>query len=247
MRTAIRTRWRVAHTLAFMLIGFNLPAVGQGVGPDPSRPTFDCAKARSPLALLICSGEETARVDWDLRIASWARYFSLDEGGRASFWEDQDKWLRSLNQKCRLSNSPPFSSQQTSCVIGAYRGRAVLYRSKLTGDALAESKLTPEQLAQIQRALIALGFLNGEADGEFGPLNSGRHEKVSGGEWRSPERLPVYGAATGSSGETCGSRYRPERSYGGQSLGKPNPAERFSPSGKSTCGRRVPTTDAVSR
>jgi hypothetical protein len=31
-----------------------------------SRPTFDCAKAKSPLALLIClSGEETARADWD--------------------------------------------------------------------------------------------------------------------------------------------------------------------------------------
>jgi peptidoglycan hydrolase-like protein with peptidoglycan-binding domain len=169
MRMSIRTRFRVVSALAFTLVGVNLFAVAQEVGPSSSRPTFDCAKTRSPLALLICSGQETARADWDLRIASWVRYFSVDESGRATFWEDQDKWLRSLNQKCGLSNSPPFSAQQTSCVIAAYRGRAALYRSKLTGDALAESRLAPEQLAQIQQALIALGFLNGAADGEFGP------------------------------------------------------------------------------
>jgi hypothetical protein len=78
--------------------------------------------------------------------------------------------LRSLNQKCQLTNSPTFSRQQNSCVIGAYRARAELYRSKLTGDALSESRSTPEQLSQIQQALIALGFLNGEPDGEFGPM-----------------------------------------------------------------------------
>ena len=65
---------------------------------------------------------------------------------------------------------PPFSREQISCVIAAYRGHAAAYRSKLTGDALAESRLSPEQLAQIQQALIALGFLNGEADGEFGTV-----------------------------------------------------------------------------
>ena len=40
----------------------------------------------------------------------------------------------------------------------------------MTGDALAESKLTPEQLATFQQALIALGFLGGETDGEFGSV-----------------------------------------------------------------------------
>jgi tetratricopeptide (TPR) repeat protein len=134
------------------------------------RPTFDCAKAKSPLALLIClGGEETARADWDFKIAHWARNFSLDKGDRAAFWEDQDKWSRSLNQKCGLS-APPFSRQQTSCVIDAYKERAALYRSKMSGDALAESRMTPEQLLQIQQALTTLGFFDGEADGEFGPV-----------------------------------------------------------------------------
>jgi peptidoglycan hydrolase-like protein with peptidoglycan-binding domain len=54
-------------------------------------------------------------------------------------------------------------------VVAAYKGLAAAYRSKLRGEALAESNLTPERLAKIQQALIGLGFLNGEADGEFGP------------------------------------------------------------------------------
>ena len=116
--------------------------------PISSRPTFDCEKAKSPLALLICSGEENARADWDFKIAHWARNFSLKEADRAAFWNAQDKWSKSLDKKCRLSE-PPFSRQQTSCVIAAYKERAALYRSKLTGDALAESKMTPEQLSQI--------------------------------------------------------------------------------------------------
>jgi uncharacterized protein len=146
----------------------NTAAVAQG-GSISSRPTFDCRKAKSPLALLICSGDDTARADWDLVIAYWARYFSLDEDDRKTFREDQNKWLRSLDEKCRLS-APPFSRQQTSCVIDAYKARAALYRSKLRGPALAESKMTPEQLSQIQQALITLGFFDGEADGEFGTM-----------------------------------------------------------------------------
>jgi peptidoglycan hydrolase-like protein with peptidoglycan-binding domain/uncharacterized protein YecT (DUF1311 family) len=148
-----------------------LLAMGVAVADVPisSRPTFDCEKAKYPLALLICSGEETARADWDFNIAHWARNFSLAESDRAAFWKDQDKWSKSLDKKCRLSG-PPFSQKQKSCVIDAYRKRAALYRSKLSGDALAESKLTPERLSQIQQGLITLGFFQGEADGQFGPL-----------------------------------------------------------------------------
>ena len=148
-----------------------------------SRPTFDCAKAKSPLALLIClSGEETARADWDFKIAHWAGNFSLDEGERAAFWKDQDQWSKSLNQKCGLT-APPFSRQQTSCVIDAYKERAALYRSKLSGDALAEFEMAPEQLLEIQEALAKLGFFDGEADGEFGPLTRvaiRRYQKANG-------------------------------------------------------------------
>jgi peptidoglycan hydrolase-like protein with peptidoglycan-binding domain len=57
-----------------------------------------------------------------------------------------------------------------SCVVAAYKERAAQYRAKLKGDALAESKMTPEQLSQIQQALITLGFFDGKADGILGPV-----------------------------------------------------------------------------
>ena len=75
-----------------------------------------------------------------------------------------------MAQKCKLaSQMQPFSREQVSCVTRAYRARAAAYRSKLAGDARAESNLSPGQLLQIQKALIEGGFLNDEADGEFGP------------------------------------------------------------------------------
>jgi hypothetical protein len=164
---------------------FTLLAVGVAMADVPisSRPTFDCGKAKSSLALLIClSGKETARADWDSKIAYWASNFSLDEGERAAFWKDQDQWSRSLIGNCQLS-APPFSRQQISCVIGAYKERASLYRSKLSGDALAESQMTPEEFFEIQEALATLGFFDGEADGEFGPLTRAairRYQKANG-------------------------------------------------------------------
>jgi hypothetical protein len=68
MRPSIRTTVMVRYALlAFLLGSIKLATAAQGGGPSFSQPSFDCAKARSPLALLICSGEETARADWDLR------------------------------------------------------------------------------------------------------------------------------------------------------------------------------------
>jgi uncharacterized protein len=147
------------------------PSLAPASGPNfSSQPTFDCAKARSPLAVLICSDSQAARADWELVTASWARYFSLNENDRPKFKENEDKWFASVARKCKLtSQRPPFALEQISCVTGAYRARAAAYRSKLTGDALAESKLSRDQLVQIQQALIAAGYLNDDADGESGP------------------------------------------------------------------------------
>jgi uncharacterized protein len=96
MRVSVKTTLKIGYALPFFLVWFNLAAVAQEAGPISSRPTFDCAKARSPLALLICSGEDTAQADWDMIVAYWARYFSLDENDRAKFSGDQDEWLALL-------------------------------------------------------------------------------------------------------------------------------------------------------
>jgi hypothetical protein len=159
---------RVLGQLAVLVLCFN---IAQSQSLDLNKPTFDCTKARSGLGLLICGSEEAARADWDLRTASWSRFFSLAGMDRADFWQEQDKWLQSVSKICQIVHrQPSFSRREVSCVVNSYKGRASIYRSKLTGDALAESKLKPEQLADIQSRLIANGFLKGEADGEFGQL-----------------------------------------------------------------------------
>jgi uncharacterized protein len=127
-----------------------------------SKPTFDCARGRSLTAQVICLDQAGASADWDLTSAYWARYFSIPEDSRRAFEQAQERWLDTLNQTCRRSQD------QRGCVLSAYRNRAAGYRNQLTGDALAESRLSPEQHGQIQLSLISKGLLDDKADGEFG-------------------------------------------------------------------------------
>ena len=63
---------------------------------------------------------------------------------------------------------PAYSLQQRLCVLNAYGARANSYRSRLHGDALGETRLSPEERAALQTRLIGLGHLHGAADGQFG-------------------------------------------------------------------------------
>jgi peptidoglycan hydrolase-like protein with peptidoglycan-binding domain/uncharacterized protein YecT (DUF1311 family) len=159
----------------YLLLGtLILPAFAgaQESGAVSSKPTIDCTQARGNLARIICSGPEGANADWNLNAASWALRFSLDPNEREAFSAQETEWLRSLNQRCTLPTRPEatISVQASRCVLDAYRTRASEYRAKLKGDALAEANLSPEQRVGIQNALLALGFFNGYADGEFGPV-----------------------------------------------------------------------------
>lgn len=136
-----------------------------------AKPTFDCTKAKSATAHIVCLDQAGANADWDLISAYWARYFSLIGNDRNAFDQAQQNWLDSLNQICSISRQQStFLPAQRQCVLTAYRNRAASYRSQLRGDALAESQLSPERHGEIQQALIALGFLNDKVDGEFGQI-----------------------------------------------------------------------------
>ena len=135
-----------------------------------TKPTFDCTRARSATARIICLDQAGANADWDLITSYWAKYYSLPESERNGFDQAQENWLKALNQACQLSSQQDtFLPTQQQCVLTAYTRRAAGYRSQLNGDARAESKLTPEQHAGVQLSLIARGFLNDNADGQFGP------------------------------------------------------------------------------
>lgn len=135
-----------------------------------SKPTFDCSKAKSATARIVCLDQAGAKADWDLTSAYWARYSSIAEENQNPFDKAQQNWLDSLNTICRLDGRQiGFLRSQQQCVLDAYRKRAAGYRSQLNGDPLAESQLSPEEHARIQLSLISKGLLHDEADGEFGP------------------------------------------------------------------------------
>jgi peptidoglycan hydrolase-like protein with peptidoglycan-binding domain len=193
----------VTCVAAFLLAGTS--ASYSQSGYIPGQPSFDCTKARSTVAIILCNEPEAAAADWDVNSASWALYFSVNESGRQNVDADQQAWRQSLDAICALPrqqtpedqadlamtqfagrmmlgprfNIPgpqPITRAHVSCLIKAYRARAAMLRSNLTGDALAESRLRPEQRVKLQEALAEKGFFrpdeigSGTHDGQFGPI-----------------------------------------------------------------------------
>jgi hypothetical protein len=174
-------------------------------GYVPGQPSFDCTKPRNAVALILCSAREGAQADWNVNSSLWALYFAVNDAGRRTLDLDQQGWRQSLDRICALPRQltqeeqagqamgqvfgrvilgpgfgnpgpQPITQTHVNCVLNAYRARAAMFRSKLTGDALGESQLSPEQHAALQLALAEKGFLrsvqvgSGTHDGEFGPV-----------------------------------------------------------------------------
>jgi hypothetical protein len=137
-----------------------------------AKPGFNCARVGAdPVRQILCIDQDTAGAYWALTSASWAFRFSRREAERETFDKNEQAWKMLLVEKCSLlMNQVQFTDEQRECVVGAFHKRAEQYRSQLSGDALAEAILAPEEHAEIQKALIELGLLNDVADGEFGPL-----------------------------------------------------------------------------
>lgn len=160
-------------------------------------PSFDCTHGvRQTLAAILCTNPEAAEADWDVNRAYWA-LFSDDR--------EETKFNEAVNQRCAippletqqeragrvfvqefsrrmlgsglpLPTPQPLTEQHVRCVVKMFHDRATALRSRLTGDALAESNLTPDEHIDIQVALDRKGFLQNKirsygasADGQFGP------------------------------------------------------------------------------
>jgi Putative peptidoglycan binding domain len=132
---------------------------------------FDCAKDRTALAVTVCSDEATITAERRAKASYLAAYYDLPEAHRPSFRNDHMQWLNGLTNRCsrppnlRQANQPALSVE---CLRRLYTQRGELYHEKLTGAALEESNLSPALLKKIQKRLIELKFLSGDADGVFG-------------------------------------------------------------------------------
>jgi hypothetical protein len=160
-------------------------------------PSFDCSHGvRQTLAAILCSSPAAARADWELNNAYWALYTddheetafvqyvnrrcelpsletSQDRAGRI-FLEGIGGAL--LGPNLALPSQQRVTTSHVNCVIDLYRNHASEMRSRLTGDALTEANLSPEDHIAVQEALAQKGFMQNrnkkysvKADGEFGP------------------------------------------------------------------------------
>jgi peptidoglycan hydrolase-like protein with peptidoglycan-binding domain len=143
---------------------FSSPAFSQ---TTIGRPTFDCAVAASPMAQAICRTPGAFEADWALTTSYWAAYFSVDPNERTRVGNAHVAWFKSVEKQC-LSPEAADKNRAGDCVAQNYRTRTEYYRKSLTGEALAEASLSPDTLIKLQTSLIRMGFLRGEADGEFG-------------------------------------------------------------------------------
>lgn len=137
------------------------------------RPSFDCAQVTARgsniVAQTLCSGRDGAIADWSLNSTIWATANLGNDAQRRAFEQDQESWRARLDQNCpAMGFNIGFSYQQQQCILKEFHQRTSFLQSKLTGDALVEARLSPEQHAQIQQSLTRKGFLIGSADGEFG-------------------------------------------------------------------------------
>jgi peptidoglycan hydrolase-like protein with peptidoglycan-binding domain len=195
----------IRNLFAALLLVSSGVCFAQNNGFSFNTPSISCSTPRNAVSAILCNVQEAARADWEVNAASWATYFSLGEAGQKRFDADQDSWRQSLDRICALPSQvgqqeqigqafaqtvglrlfvngliipgpQPITQGHVACLINAYRARANVLRSRLAGDALVESSLSPEQHAAIQMALADKGFLRddqvgpGTHDGEFGPI-----------------------------------------------------------------------------
>jgi uncharacterized protein YecT (DUF1311 family) len=111
------------------------PSSAQGTKGGPS---FDCAKAKSASARLICSDAELSKADADIGVAyRSALNEGKDEGDRKALKSMQLAWIKTRNSKCGLDgkNNAPVEELTPAkpCLLDAYKSQKLMLVTAFTG------------------------------------------------------------------------------------------------------------------
>jgi uncharacterized protein len=108
----------LGRLLGFSLILLALPALAHA----SDGPSFDCAKAKSPVERAICSDQRLAAADRKLTATYHAGLVQLSNDGQRAMRDGQRQWLKMIEAFC--SNSGPSNSTgMKECLTSAYSDR----------------------------------------------------------------------------------------------------------------------------
>jgi uncharacterized protein YecT (DUF1311 family) len=113
------------------------PTTSPLVARGSEKPSFDCAKAKTAAARLICADGDLARLDGELGVTFRKRKTQLPASDQSKFVSDQLAWIRARNTRCDLDgkNKEPIEELSGSklCMANALRERiAVLVHTDFT-------------------------------------------------------------------------------------------------------------------
>jgi S1-C subfamily serine protease len=185
-----------AATVAF---GVGTAAAGTATASRPAvGPSFNCAAAavaNQPLAQLICSSDRIARAELGYVIAYMALRQISNDAEQAANRAEADAFTVRITDECgiprtgKLGGRPAFELE-VNCLVGKFDEERSRLFKRLSGDAMDEAWLTPEQTVAIQRLLKEKGYLptNALLDGVFGQAT---REAI--GNWQRSNGQPSTG------------------------------------------------------
>jgi S1-C subfamily serine protease/uncharacterized protein len=163
---------RIAYIRAYGLAAAGTPAMVPRAGsPKRVGPGFDCTKATTPLAFLICGDVELSRLDLRFGQAYWALFQQIGPAAQPQLKEEDIGFIEQVQERCGLPKSGAFTAELSGsrdCVKEAYGSKRAEWISHLVGEAREEALRSPEEHLALQQTLQRLGFLPpGPADGVY--------------------------------------------------------------------------------
>ena len=145
--------------------------------PEPSKlvpvlsPSFDCEKpGLQPMARLICSNQELAKIDLQFNQAYLALRHQIGPGvARKRLQQEDVEFIKTAAGLCRLLDDTT-NPQSVNCVKTAYTNKRSEWLTRANGPAREEASRPIEQHIALQAKLQELGFYPADAkvDGVYG-------------------------------------------------------------------------------
>jgi len=161
-------------------VAFAAPVITPVPAPTPlpslatrTGPSFDCAKADSPLMHRICGDADLSMADLLLVQPYYVLRHEVGPTGWKPLMVEAINFQRGAQQACGIDaagNLPADLVTLKSCLLGAYATQPKVWMARLSGAGLQEAERPIDQHIALQSKLQTLGFLppTEKPDGIYG-------------------------------------------------------------------------------